>query len=80
MIRGGQNGPKWPKNGPCYALRGVSHGTKQSMGTSFAIEGGFNPVGRVHKGFVTILGCFGPILAYFGPFSVPGANGAIFEQ
>ena len=41
---------------------------------SFVIEGGFNPMGKVHMGFGTVLGRFGPILACLRPFSVPGAK------
>ena len=32
--------------GPCW----VSHGPKSSIGTSLVITGGFDPVGRDHKG------------------------------
>ena len=36
----------------------------------FMIEGGISLVGKVHKGFGTLVG-------HFGPFSAPNANGAI---
>ena len=58
---------------------------------SFVIAGGFDPVGRVHKGVGLVPSMVGVVpttwwvgptgvLACFGPFSVPGANEAVLSS
>ena len=101
MGKTAQNGPKWPVVRPVYypyypvyhpyypwyALCCVSIRPKRSVGTSFAIEGGFNPVGRVHKGLRYCFGSFWTHFGLFRPFflstcstSVPRANGYVLRN
>ena len=51
--------------GLCYAPCWVSDGPECSIGVSFVIERGFNPVGKDHKG---AWHCLGSIWAMFGLF------------